>query len=260
LENRKTEFYDLELDARIAVEVKRLEDASKWGEIASRVSEIPSDYVVQIETDFEPSESQVDSIVEYVKETVDTFKDLELEKSEPWAWFLFQKNGKTRMTVPIVGSRDVFTTKEEKDEEERKKWINRMRDIYRARIEKASSQLSSASTRIVAIDIGKTFECDTDLLDDCFCGKENVQINESKTVKNRCGSPFLQWFACCNVFSTRWLSGNFGKDRQSAYLCLDKLIFFLDASLCGLRFRTGPPSLYRHVKRNRSLSTLSTCS
>ena len=167
LDTLSTPNFDLIIDGNFATEVKLLEDNSKWTELSRKVLEIPSDYMVWIETDIEIRGQQRDMIVDVIGKAVAEHSETEFSLKHPSADLDFVKASKSGKTLPIVGMRHAEMIN-----------VPDLRRLFLSRITIASHQLeSSGLVKIVAIDVNNPWVYG-DLLDEIFCGSEQEHFTK----------------------------------------------------------------------------------
>jgi hypothetical protein len=167
LDTLSTPNFDMIIDEKFALEVKLLEDNSKWTELSLKVLEIPSNYLVRIETDKEISGPQMENIVEFISKGVSEHSEQSFSLAHPSANLYFIQASKSGRTLPIVGMRSPDTID-----------VPEFRRLFLTRISDASRQLRSSNLiKVATIDVNNPW-VHGDVLDDTFCGTEQEHFTK----------------------------------------------------------------------------------
>jgi hypothetical protein len=164
LESRNTPNFDIRAGGRLAVEAKLLDDVSNWSLLSARITQIPSSYLVQVRTDTDLSEGQIDLIVQDIQREVSSHTEPAFTRETLNADLEFVKVT-TERTLPILSSR-VFGIN-----------MRDLRRLFLSRMDDAKRQLRDTDlTRVAAIDVQRV-EFFNDTPEDVFCGEIGLRLS-----------------------------------------------------------------------------------
>lgn len=159
-----TPMYDIDLDDNVAIEVKAVEDVSLWNHLIAQGRAIPSNYVVEIETDSELMRPQLSAIVQRLNTTLATLAVQRHEDDQPYARLTYIRDTSANWTRIIPSTREGDDLNE---------FASRMRLAVSERINAAKVQLRvTECRRVLVLDAMKSYFGLPEVLDDVFCGTE----------------------------------------------------------------------------------------
>lgn len=163
LDTEESRNFDLVVGGRVAVEVKLLDDISNWSLLSSRVLQVPSSYMVWIETDLELSPGQIDTLVDGIyRETASRTEPS--FRAEVFGTNLSFFRVQTRRTLPVLSSRTFGVN------------LRDLRRLFLTRINDSGRQLErSQLVKLVAIDVQRSafFRSTSDAV---FCGSVGTRF------------------------------------------------------------------------------------
>ncbi len=163
LESRNTPNFDIRA-GRLAVEAKLLDDVSNWSLLSARITQIPSSYLVQVRTDTDLSEAQIDLIILDIQREVASHTEPAFRCETLNADLEFVRVT-TERTLPILSSR-VFGIN-----------LRDLRRLFLSRMADAKRQLRDTDlTRVAAIDVQRV-EFFNDTPEDVFCGELGLRLS-----------------------------------------------------------------------------------
>lgn len=157
LDTEENRNFDLIAGGKLAVEVKLLDDISNWNILSRRLGEIPSSYLVNVTTEIEITEPQVNAIAEDVRAAVSIHTERAFEQDITNGHLSFVRVS-TRRTLSMISS-GIFGVN-----------LPNLRRLFFTRITRAKEQLArSTMVKVAAIDVMRTGFF-TDTPQDIFCG------------------------------------------------------------------------------------------